>query len=158
MSDIENYNFCEETKLLKNKIENSFLELGERLLKIRDQNLYTPQWSSFTEYVWELKWSEAKASKLINIYQKFVLNYGFPTERLLNAGGWSGLAEVLALVKDKESAEYWLHELEISSRPDLRVKIKEFVTGIEQADCLHPDNYVLKICRACGLKEKVLEA
>jgi hypothetical protein len=157
-NELQDLNYCESTIELKSTIENSFLDLGQRLLKIRNENLYLPQWTSFLEYVWEMKMSEAQASKLINIYQKFVLEYAFPRERLLKAGGWSSLAEVLPMIKSKEDAEYWLEKTEILSRPDLRKEKKEHVTGIQQSDCEHHDTYELRICRTCGLKEKLLQS
>lgn len=151
-----NLSYCEGTLELKRSIEYKFLELGERLKKISNERLYEPQWTSFGEYVGEMKMSESTASKLINIYQKFIVDYGISRERLLVSGDWSVLAEVLPIVRDKESAEEALHMCKELSRQDIRKYIKEQKTGIDMRDCVH-DFYTLQICRTCGEKVRLLD-
>lgn len=155
MNDLLNLDYCNSTLDLKKNIESSFLELGERLLKIRNEQTYRPQWDSFPEFVWEMRWSESQASKLINIYQKFVLEYSFPTPKLLAAGGWSVLAEILPMIKSKVDAVRWLDIATTKARHDLRADMKEEKTGVLQPECPHGDTYELRICNACGLKTKI---
>lgn len=155
-TEIRNFAYCEDTKKLKEHLESSFLELGERLLIIRDGRLYEPQHTSFTEYVWELKMSEGTASKLINIFKRFVLEYGIDRQRLIDAGGWSNLAVVLPVIKSKRDAEYWLERYEVNSRPDVEKEVKELRTGLSQAECKHLDYYELRICNDCGMREKII--
>lgn len=138
-------------------IEETFLELGKRLMKIRDEELYKPQWDSFHEYVGEVKMSESSASKLISIYEKFILKYQIDPERVLNAGGWSTVAEVLPMVKNKDDAEHWLSLGETLSRKDLRSEIEEKKRGVQQHECKHRDTYDIRICKDCGARIRLYE-
>lgn len=156
MTEIQDHKYCEDTLKLKDVIENSFLMLGERLKKIKDEDMFKPQWDSWDEYLEEMKMSQATASKLINIYSKFVLEYGISTDILLESGGWSTLAELLPYAKSKEDANELIHEAGILTRKDLRVKLNERKSGIAQEECLH-EFYELRICRKCQLKEKIYD-
>jgi hypothetical protein len=157
MNELKNYNYCEETISLKKTIESSFLEMGKRLRDIRDKRLYEPQWTSFPEYLAEMKLSESQASKLINIYNKFVLEYQFTTEEILQTGGWAVLAEVLPVIRDKESATEWLEKAKNLTMQDLRIEVKERKTGKSMDGCKHENTYTITICRDCGNKQREYE-
>lgn len=126
-------------------------------MKIRDERLFEPQWDTFGIYVSELKMSEPVASKLINIYKRFVLEYNILPEKLLKAGGWSVVAEVLPVVKTKEEAVEWIDKMEVLTKEDIRKEILEKKTGITQQNCKHEDYYTIKVCRVCGDKERIYE-
>jgi len=154
----KNYDFCMETIALKSAIEGSFLELGKRLFTIREKEMYLPSYETFEEFSLELKMSRATVSKLVNIYQLFVLKFGIPETRLLQAGGWSNVAELLPVVNTKAQAIKWLEKAEALTRADLRIALTTKKTGIDPADCEHDkDFFVLKICRTCGLKQSIKE-
>jgi hypothetical protein len=146
---LSNLNFCHDTLELKGTIENSFLVLGERLLKIRTERLYEPQWQAFDEYVNEMKMSEASANKLISIYQKFILEYKIPSNLLTLAGGWAVVAEILPVVT-KDTVKDWLNKATVLSRQDLRKEVKEARTGIDMSKCEHKNFYTIRCCRDCG--------
>ncbi len=148
----ENFQFCEKTLELKSVIESSFLTLGERLRKIRGEELWRGQWTSFNEYVKEMKMSEATATKLINIYDKFIVKFGFEPQRVIDAGGWGVVAEVLPMVKSQADAIKWLDKCIYLSREDLRIEVRLAKTGIPPEECPHADTYIMKICRLCGDK------
>lgn len=153
---LQKLNYCNDTLALKNSIEIDFLELGKRLKNIRDNRLFESQWESFSEYVLEFKnLSEGTVSKLINIYEKFVVEYGFAPEQIAEAGGWTVLAETLPVVKTAKQAEHWLLQATALTRSDLRRSISEQKTGIEIENCTHPRKYTLCICPDCALREKV---
>lgn len=156
-NELSNYNYLEDTKKLKQTIETSFLTLGERLSRIRNEKLFLPSYETFEDFLLDAKLSPATASKLINIYEKFYIEWKFKTDELVEAGGWSVVATLLPICKDRESAEEWLHKSHHLSRPDLEKEIKEMKTGIPMKDCKHEDSYVLRVCRTCGFKEKVLD-
>lgn len=156
MNKLANFNFCEETLKLKSNIEEGFLELGKRLMTIRDGEMYKGQWQDFPEFLADMRLSEGAASKLINIYKKFVVEYNFPQESLAIAGV-GNLGNVLARVSDKESAAHWLHLASTLSREDLAKEIKESKTGILMATCMSHDYYALRVCRTCGDKVKLYE-
>ena len=152
--------FCNATIAFKGKIEHDFLELGRRLMMIRDEKLYADQWETFEDFIVDLKnISEATASKLINIYRVFVIEYKIPVKRLVSAGGWTMIAEIIPLIKNKADATQWLHKATELTRTDLRREITEAKTGVSMAECTHPhDQQVyLRVCLACGIKERVNE-
>ena len=157
MSDISKYNYCEETTKLKQSIEVSFITLGERLRRIRDEKLYEGQWETFALYLMDAKISEATASKLINIYQRFFVEWNFPSEKLVEAGGWTVVASLLPVCKTKEQAEEWMDKALVLSRPDLEKEIREVKTGMPMITCKHSDSYMIKICRHCGERERIYE-
>jgi len=152
-----NYMFCEETIELKGSIENKFLELGKRLYDIREENKFMPNYETFEDFCMELKMSPATVSKLVNIYQKFVLTYCLDPQLVANAGGWSVVAEVLPMVTSKTTAKKWLHLANVLSRNDLRKEIKEKTTGIIQYECKHEHTYLIRICKDCGERQRVYE-
>lgn len=154
----ENITVCSQAVEVKQDIEKRFLLLGKMLMEIRDGRLYFPNWESFDLYLEDkMKFSEATASKLINIYDRFVLEYQIPEERILEAGGWSSIAEILPMVKNKENAELWLEKLSTLPRNAVRAEMTEKRTGVSQANCPHYDDevYQIKICRKCGEKWRV---
>lgn len=121
-----NHEFCNETLELKHSLELHYLEMGRRLLEIRDGQLYKPYWDSFTEFLMELKWSDSsRANRIINIYKKFVQEYNIEPKKLAAAGGWSVLAEVLPVATDKESAEEWIEKAALHPQKELRAEIRD---------------------------------
>jgi len=149
----ENFEYCLNTIQLKDFIEHRFLELGKRLYDVHRKELYLPNYETFEEFCLELKMSRATISKLLNIYQKFVLEYKLSPKLITSAGGWSVVAETLTVVTSKKSAEKWLNIATHTSRNDLRKEIREQRTGINEYDCKHKkDHYTLKICRECGFR------
>lgn len=157
MKDLARLNYCEETRLKVRELEGSFLVLGERLKKIRDEKLFIGQWETFEEYLEDVKLTAPTASKLINVYQKFLVEWQFRQEKLMEAGGWSVLYPILRIATSKEEAEEWVDKACVLSRKDLEKEITEAKTGIDMSKCKHHDTYVLKVCRTCGHKEKVLD-
>jgi hypothetical protein len=155
-NEIEKRNYCEETLSLKRDIEVSFLDLGERLQRIRDDQLYFPSWDTFEDFMMEMKMSAGTASKLINIYQRFVLEYKISTKAIAKAGGWSIVAECLSIVKSKEEAVEWIEKASLMTQTDIRREIKEAKTGIPMSECKH-DWVSLRFCKCCGLRERTYE-
>ena len=152
-----NFDFCNVTVDLKSEIEHKFLELGQRLYEIRETEKFRPNYDTFEEFCLELKMSGATISKLINIFYKFLFLYKIPIESVADAGGWSNVAEILPLVESRGSAKKWLHLASTLSRGDLRKEIREKNTGIVESKCKHKDTYGLRICRSCGLRERLYE-
>lgn len=155
--ELSNLQYCNQTVELKKTIESSFLSLGERLLHIRDGALFQGQWSTFEMFLEDAKISPGTASKLINIYQRFFLEWQFKSDELVQAGGWSVVAALLPVCKTREQAEDWLHKSHVLSRGDLEKEIKELKTGIQMSDCQHDDHYLIRVCRRCGDRVKDYE-
>lgn len=146
--------YCRSTIQLKETIETSFIALGERLARIRQGNLWEQEWGSWEEYVMELKMSPATASKLINVYETFVVKFQLPHDKL-GATGWASLYEVLPLCTSKEKAEEMVEKATVLKRDDLRDEIREATKGV----CSHTNGHTitLRICDDCGKKIRVYE-
>ncbi len=157
MTELQNFDYCQETLLLKSTIESSFLDLAARLMKIRNERLYEPQWTSFAEYCMEMKMKESVASRLINILERFVIGFGATYEDIVKIGGWSMAAELLPVIKTEEDLKHWFGKAELLSRDDIRRDKKEALTGILQTECQHPNAYKLVICPDCGERHKLYE-
>ena len=153
MTDIVARNkYIKDTLILRGKIEGAFLELGERFLKIRDEKLYEDQYESFGDFLEEAHMSEPNASKLISIYQTFVLDYKLSQKTLLLAGSWSSLYQIGLYAKNKKEAEGLIKEASLLTRDDFTRKLREDNQKKVVPECKHPKNqtYLLRCCRACG--------
>ncbi len=120
------------------------------LMRVRDEELYLATHDSFVEFVWALKMTESSASKLINIYQLFVIKRGATEEELLEAGGWTTLYKI----KDFDDYKKWIEKAKVLSPKDLDIEIKEAKTGIVQAECEH-EFIDFHYCTKCHAKEKI---
>lgn len=147
--------FLEETIQLKNSLEESFIHLGERMLRIRDERLYEGKYENFEEFLGELKISPATASKMINIYQTFVLKFEFSRQELIEAGGWTGLYKISSLCKTKDEAKEWVKKAKELSSEDLDIVVREEKSGVAQYECPHnEETYTIMVCKKCGDKIK----
>ncbi len=147
---LQRLGYCEKALELKQEIEGHFLLLGEYLHQIKENRLYEPQWTSFEEFVFEMKMSTNTANKLIQVHKTFILSYGFTSNEIKNAGGFSLLVDVLPMVTSRKSAEKWLLSASTLTRSDLRKEITEAKTGIQMKDCEHAETYTVTICKHCG--------
>lgn len=154
--ELQNHNYCEKAITLKESIEGNFLELGEYLYNIKENQLYSPSWNSFAEFCWELKMSSNMVNKFIQIYKTFVLGYSFSKDQLVTAGGWTVLQEILPMVTSRKEALHWLSEASTLRRGDLRKSIMESKTGVEMSECEHKRTYTVEICKNCGEKRQII--
>lgn len=148
----KNYQYCNDALSLKTTIEQSFIKLGEYLYNIREKELYKPSWTSWREFYTELKMSSNMADKLIQIYETFVVQYAIPEEKIVTAGGWSTIQEILPVIANKKDAEHWLETAAVLSRNDLRKEVKEVKTNLSEKNCKHKNTYTITVCRDCGIK------
>ena len=156
-ANLEKYHkYLEETIDLKKTVEGGYLALAERLSKIHSEEMYLPEYESWHQFLDEMDLSEATASKLINIWNRFVIEYGVPKRTLLAAGGWSHAAEILPYAKDKATAEKLLDKITGLMPGDKRRMIRELRTGIDPERCRH-DWYTVRICSKCQSREKIYE-
>ena len=153
LTENQKHNFCNDAIIAKRNIEWKFLEFGAMLHKIKAERYYEAGWSSWEEFEMELKMSSATISKLLRIYETFVLRYEFKPQELAHVGGWSVVAEFLPLVKEdtpKKEIVGWLSGAKEQTRADIRRTITEKKTGVSMATCKHKDTYTITICRDCG--------
>lgn len=148
-------NYLEETLFLKQKLEKNFLELGQRLMKIRDEQLFLATHTSFFEFLGEAKMTESTASKMISIYSHYLLHLGVSAERVIASGGWTTAYKVKDLATTKEEAEDILDKAAIWSPKDLDIYLKEKKSGIIQAECQHLDTVDMRWCKVCNEKTRI---
>lgn len=154
-----NYEYCTETLSLKNRLELSYLELAERLHKIQLNKMYLPNYDTFEDFCTEMKISLATASKLINIWLRFVIKFKIAPKMLAEAGGWSVVAELLPYAESRTSAERWLRQAKANTRTDLRKSLLEVKTGIDMSTCKHAREEVItfKKCLDCGETHRIYD-
>lgn len=146
--------YCDQTAELKTNIEEAFITLGERLLQIRNEKIFEPHYDSFEDFVNEaMNMSLSSASKLINIFDKFILSYGMSKQELILVGQ-DRLKEILPAVHDQASAEEWVLKAKtLRFRDDLRKEVSAHRHGTDvplSESCEHTEAYTLKVCRACN--------
>lgn len=146
----DNIGFCNEAIAIKNKIEKNFLELGSYLYTIRTQKLYEGQWENFAYFLMEMNLTESTASKIISVFEKYVLEYNIPDNEIIEAGGWTKLYTTLPLVSSQEDAKYWIGQSKVLTQKDLSKTIIERKSGVEMAECKHKNTYQVTICKDCG--------
>lgn len=152
---MNNKKYIEETKKLRNALEQGFFSLGERLYKIRTEKLYEGQYESFSEFVIEgMKMTESTASRLITVYQTFVLEYKMDESKIAEVG-WNLLYNIGRIVSTKSEALEFINKAKVMTNKDIDSELREFKYG---KDCPHQWSELhLRICSKCGQKEKIYE-
>jgi hypothetical protein len=148
--DVVRNEFCKETIALEAKARLLYLEMGARLHKIREEKLYEPYWDSWVEYCMEFKdMSPSAISKMISVYETFVLRWGFSYDRLSKVGGWTKLYALTNIVSTKKEAEHWLSKSQDLTLIDLSREVREVKTGVSMHKCKHPNKYTITVCPDC---------
>lgn len=158
MSSLEltNHQYCEQTKKLKEAIEENFLVLGQRLKVIRDEQRFFPQHDSFASFCDDMKLAESVASRLISIYQTFVLDWEIAPELLLEAGGWSRLDKIRRVAASRPEAEDLIQKSALMGGTDFEREITEKKRGVSQADCAH-EMVTIRYCKKCHVKVRTYD-
>lgn len=154
MEEIVPIDYCQETINLKKTIESGFMVLGERLSKIKQEELWNTQWSSFAEYLAEMNINESTASKMISVYKLYVERFSID-EHILVSVGYDKLYTVKELVevaKSKKDALDIVNKVSVLKRDDTREMIREHRNGV----CAHDWFEVhLRQCKICGKREAI---
>ena len=159
LSESTKKQFCDKALSLKTDIEADFLSLGAMLHKIRAERYFEAGWSSWEEFSMELKMPQSSISRIIRIYEVFVLRFKFAPAQIAGAGGWTTVSEYLPLVSDKTTyneAKGWIEQSAMLTRADVRRSVQEAKSGVSMVDCKHPNEYTLRCCPDCGDRWKVL--
>ncbi len=156
MKNLQPIDFCEETISKKRILEAGWLELCARLKDIRDKEMYLGRWDNFEDFLADpqMGMDKSTASRMITIHEKLILEYEVNPEKIIRAGGWSKVSELLPVITDKKSAEEWLSNASILSQKDLRKEIKG--RDLEGSiSCKHKNEYkvVMTCCKDCDHKE-----
>lgn|SRR3990167_6076352 len=147
-----NFSYCEETIKLKTDLELTYLELASRLHKIQSERMYEPNYDDFGDFLEDIKLSPSVATKMVKVWETFVLKFKVPLKKIADAGGVYQAYEVIKFVDSRKSAEEWLLKAKTFSRADLRKDKLEAITGIDMATCKHKDRTIIKFwrCNKCG--------
>lgn len=149
--------YCEKTIALKKDIEVAFLTLGERLFKIRTEEIWKlGGFSSYEEFLMEARLTTGTASKIETVYEHFILNLKISPEKVAVIG-WTDAYLISQIADTKKEAIEWLEKGELLSSGDLRIEIMGVKKGVDQKDCKHHNTYRIEVCRDCGLKTKLLD-
>ena len=150
LEESKNYDYCKKAIALKGNIEVQFLGLGKMLHEIKEKRMYEAGWESWDEYEMEFKLAPSTLSKLMKVYQRFVVEFEIPPREIADVGGWTLVSDILPVVKSKQDAVKWLKVAENSTRSDLKKTLKEAKTGVDMNNCSHKNTYTVEICRDCG--------
>jgi len=143
-SEIIAHTRCQEAIALESKIGGNFLELAARLYEIKGRRLYETEyttWGAFCEEFRSL--SISSISKLLTVYELYVLKYQIEQEKLITAGGWSLLYKARKMAQTKEEAERIIDELGIQASSHAR-------SHAVVPYCDHVETYQVTVCKDCG--------
>lgn len=154
-SQLQKYNYCQETIAFKNRVEAGYLVLAKRLYKIKKERLWSENWEYFHQFLSEMNMAEATANKMVNIYQRFILEWQFTDAEVLAAGGWASVSELMPIIRTREDAEDALTQAAVlPTRTALRQYVTEKKTGIPMADCEH-EFFTVHECKKCHYRTTV---
>lgn len=147
----KNVSYLHKTIQLREQLEGGFLLLAERLKKIRDERMFRDEYDSFEDFLREIRISPATASKLIGVYEKFVILGDIAPEDLIKQG-WTNLSIFLPLITSKKNAREIYDKVAPLDRTDAMRVYEEMKRGVDMGTCPHGDTYALEICRDCGIR------
>ncbi len=153
-----NYEYCADTIDMAAKINDrlvlDYLELGSRLYEIYWNQLFLPAWDTWSDFLEEVKMSSARASRLIGIYKKLILDFKIEPKKLAEMGGWSNISDILPYAENKEQTLKLIEELEPMRRQDRRDTLRQREKGEHEHEWheIH-----VRQCSICGLKEKIYD-
>lgn len=143
-------NICQQALELKNKVEVGFLELGALLNAIKERRLYEQEsFESWGEFLMEMRLSQGTASKLITIYNTFVVQYEISPRKIAEAGGYTVVYDLVPLATSKEKAEEWIDKAKSMTRSHIRQEAQSAKGEVEDEPC---DHEPCNMCRKCGFE------
>jgi len=153
-TETQKHVFCVAAIAKKQGLERDYLELGGMLYRVKAERLYEAGWSSWEEYEMEFKMDSSKISRLIRIYEVLVLQYRISAPKLVSAGGWTVLGDLLPVIKPETPKERVLELLDLAagqSRPHLQQTLKEIKRG-KPCGHKHTHEVVIEYCDDCGAR------
>lgn len=145
--------FLRETIKLKVDTEAAFLLLAARLHKIYTESLWKGEYGDFGEFLLDARLSKATASKLITVYEVFVLKHKLPQKKLAEIG-WSSLYTIASRSDTKEKAIELVERAGLLTRNDLEMSLK----NDGHPNCKHEwVELHFRQCSVCAVREKIYE-
>lgn len=143
--------YIKETLKLKVDIQGAFLQLGERFYNIKEEELWQGQYNSFSEFLQHMEISDGHASKLVQIYARFVLEYGI-SQMKLSKIGIQKLYVIMPMCTDKKSLQSALDQIEGLSSSD----VKQLVLEEEAGPHKHQDEEYVR-CTVCKRVKRIYD-
>lgn len=148
----ENAKYVRETLKLRDTIESAFIALGERFYKIREESLWHGMFESYAEFLEQMRVSEATASKLMQVYRTYIVEYKIATSRLAKIG-WSNLYMAIPLIA-KHGVENAVEKASSLRRSDIEDEVRDE----NHPDCKHEwQKVTIRLCMECGKRERLSE-
>jgi len=149
MLEITGYEKCQEAIALKDVIGEGILTLGKKLKDIRENRYYHPTHETFWQFCEEdMKMSDSKASRLISVYEFFILKHGISPTKVLELDSWDTAYKISLTAKSKDEAERLLDLV-----PS---ELKKEMAGLKNGE--HKHEWVethVRQCKICQLREKI---
>jgi hypothetical protein len=134
--------FLRETVYLVRNIETQFIELAMRLSKIRGQHMWkSGGYESFDEYLESAKISKGNASKLISVYENYLLP-GKLEPKQLDGASYTTLYEAIPLIEEHGVTKV-VEMVRTLTRSEIQDEIREDKHGV----CRHEET--IHICASC---------
>jgi len=138
----------------------SYLYQGKILKKIKENNLYKylgkgPEFESFELYTTSKGIDLRKAYYLMQIYDVFILQYGYKPEELSDTH-WTSLRSLLPCV-NKHNVKELVEKARILTRSHLDIEMKQLKSGLVTMEDLEKHEHTWKFisyyrCSICGEK------
>lgn len=146
----EQAKYVRETLKLRDTIEGAFIALGERFYKIREESLWHGMYESYAEFLADMRVSEATASKLMQVYRTYIVEFKIAPSKLAKIG-YSNLYMAIPLI-EKHGVESAIEKAASLRREDIQDEVREDAHG----DCAHDwENITIRACMTCGKKERL---
>ena len=136
--------YVRETIDLVKQIETRFLELGARLYKIREEQLYIDTYESFQEFLDAAGIKAANASILAKIHKVYVVEGGEKMESLAGIG-YSNLYEAIPLI-ERDGIEKTIVKAETLTRSEIIDEVKEQKHGVHDHVPKNEDRFAFCEC------------
>lgn len=157
LSEEKQYEFCQDAVQLARGLKVGLMMLAEKLYRIERQKLYKSQYEHFYMFCDEIEMNTATASRLINVYEKFVMQNQIAFDDIKNLE-YTKLYEIKKVADTKEVAMHWINQInapEVENRltlSALKIELKKLELGMEDEKCDHGNTYLVRCCRDCGEK------
>jgi len=149
--ELVSQDYIKETLALKHQIEGAFIHLGERLYLIRKEEMWQGMYNSYAEFLEEMGVTEGQASKMRQIYERFILKLNMKVEEIAPYG-IRRLYEILPMCTDKRTTRETLDSIKGLTASDVHKKIKAEKAGEHKHVWF---NY--KMCNLCKESRRVYE-
>lgn len=120
-------NYVRDTIDLVKSIETRFLELAERLYRIKEEKLWSSSYESFADFLEAAHISQGHASILTSIHRSYVIEGG-KTHNELAGIGYSNLYEAIPLI-EKEGIDSAFTKAAVLTRSEIKDEVRDIKHG-----------------------------